>query len=72
MLINEGDFTSYPSYTTDDDFISWVKGDIDEALDNLYYLQNNISLSKLSMLEAHSLLILNKTINLYFQDYGNT
>lgn len=66
VLINTGVFNSYSSYTTSTDFVEWAKQDIDEALDNLYLLQNNISLSTISLIDPHFKLIYNKTVPLYF------
>ena len=71
-MINTGILTDYDSYTTEDDFVEWTKGDIDEALDNLYLLQNNISLSSLSLIDPHFKLVYNKTVPMFFKDFGST
>ena len=52
VMINEGKQTMYKNYTTQPDYVAFLKSDIEEALNNLYDLQNSISLTSLSMSEA--------------------
>lgn len=68
MLINEGKETAYQNYTTQPDYVGYLKGDISEALNNLYSLQNSISLTSLTMSSQQNNLINNKVVSLYFMD----
>ena len=42
----------YTNYTTKPNFTDYLKDDIEQSLNNLYDLQNSISLSSLSMMPA--------------------
>jgi flagellar basal body-associated protein FliL len=54
ILINSKLLTLYPNYTTPDvDFVAYTQSDITDALNSLYDLQNNISLSGLSLTYEH-------------------
>jgi hypothetical protein len=48
-MINEKKQLVYKNYTTDPNFVNFMQSDIEDSLNNLYDLQNTISLSSLSM-----------------------
>jgi len=68
ILINEEILVNYQNYSTVDDFPEYLKEDMTEALDSLYALQSNISISGLDMSETHRELYDNKTIVLQFRE----
>jgi hypothetical protein len=52
--------------------VEFLKTDIEDALNNLYDLQNTISLSSLTMSASQHKLVDTKMVNLYFRDHGET
>jgi hypothetical protein len=69
--INERQQVAYRNYTTAPDFIEYLKVDIGEALDNLFMLQGNISMSNLQLNADHHKLAYEKSVNLYFIQSGS-
>ena len=53
VLINEGRITNLTRYSTAPDFREYLKTDMEQALNNIYTLQNDISLSTLTVSDAH-------------------
>ena len=49
-----------------------MKNDIESALNNLYELQNSISLTSLTMSERQRELTDTKSVKLYFKEHGST
>jgi hypothetical protein len=72
ILINEGKQRVFRNYTTNTDFIEYLKTDIEEGLNNLYSIQNSISLTSLAISDEHFYLINTKNVNLYFKDNDNS
>ena len=72
ILINEKKQVVYSNYTTETNYTSYLQNDIEEALNNLYDLQNKISLSSLSMSSKQQTLVDTKSVNLYFRDQDAT
>jgi hypothetical protein len=69
--INEKQQSAYHNYTTVPDFIEFLKTDIGEALNNLFMLQGNISMSTLEMTPDHQKLAFEKSVNLFFIQSGS-
>lgn len=72
ILINEGKFTTYSNYTSYSDFVNYTQNDISDALESLYNLQNNISLSNLDLSDINNNLVNNKSVYMYFKEQDNT
>lgn len=72
IMINEGKQRVYSNYTTQRDFVEFIKSDIESALNNLYDLQNSISLTSLSMSAKQEVLTDTKSVRLYFKEHGET
>ena len=62
----------FSNYTTQTNYVEFVKTDIESALNNLYELQNSISLTSLSMSSKQRDLTETKSVNLYFKEHGQT
>jgi hypothetical protein len=71
-MINERKQTVYQNYTTTGDFIGYMQGDIEAALNNLYDLQNSISLTSLAMNPNQLNLTETKSVTLYFKEYDQS
>lgn len=52
--------------------MTYFQSDIEEALNNLYNLQNTISLSSLSMSSSQEQLINTKSVDLHFMNNGKS
>ncbi len=73
IMIRENKFTAYENYLTEGtDFKEFLRNDMEEALNNLYEIQNKISLASLSMSTVHQTLLDTKTINLYFKEHDSS
>lgn len=72
IMINERKQTVYQNYTTTGDFIGYMQGDIEAALNNLYDLQNSISLTSLAMNPNQLNLTETKSVTLYFKEYDQS
>lgn len=64
--INEGLQTVYQNYTNSSDFIAYLKNDIQEAMNSLFALEGNISLTALPQQARQSQLSSQKSVNLTF------
>lgn len=71
-MINEKKQNVYKNYTTSNNYVNFLKQDIEDALNNLYDLQNTISLTSLSMSAAQLELVDSKSVNLYFREHDET
>lgn len=71
-MINEKKHNNTKSYTTTSNFVEFLKSDIESALNNLYDLQNSISLTSLSMSEKQKELTDTKAVKLFFKEHGET
>ncbi len=67
-MINEGVFKDYAEYTTSDSFTVFLQEDIDDALNNLYSLQNEIQLNALTVNDEHEELVNGKNVDIVFVD----
>jgi hypothetical protein len=72
IMINENKQTVYQSYTTQPNFVEFLKLDIENALNNLYDLQNSISLTSLSMSDNQLQLTDTKSVTLYFKEHDQS
>mmetsp|Transcript_29893 Transcript_29893/g.29056 ORF Transcript_29893/g.29056 Transcript_29893/m.29056 type:complete len:107 (+) Transcript_29893:501-821(+) len=53
IFINEEVVEDYSNYTSEPDFPNFLTLDTQEALDSIYSLQSNISMSDLNLFEEH-------------------
>ena len=67
ILFNEEKLTNTAIYAPVEDFVQHTKDDMGEALDRLYDLQSQISLSNVERSEENNKLINERNINLYFR-----
>ena len=71
IMINEKKQTVFSNYTTQRDYVDFLKKDLESSLNNLYELQNTISLSSLSMSSGQQLLTDSKSVKLYFKEHDS-
>lgn len=72
ILINEGKLKNLQRMSTSSSFTDFLQNDIELALNNIYDLQNYISLSTLSVSDDHEQLLDSKMVPLYYMETNTT
>ncbi|CDW77649.1 UNKNOWN [Stylonychia lemnae] len=65
--INEKKQQVYNNYTTEPDFIEFIKQDMEDSMNNLWYLNRNITYTNLPLSQRQKQLVNEKSVYLYFR-----